>query len=69
MFWAFKTEIIQKNEKLSKNQRKKTLEPKQAFVTVKNQKGLSKMKENRSYYNLEKLKTLEFQEICEHLQI
>lgn len=38
-------------------------------MTVKNQKGLSKMKENRSYYNLEKLKTSEFQEVCEHLQI
>lgn len=38
-------------------------------MTVKNQKGFSKMKENRSYYNLEKLKTSEFQEVCEHLQI
>lgn len=58
-----KWEVVKESEK------KKTLEPKQAFVTVKNQKGLSKMKENRSYYNLEKLKTSEFQEVCEHLQI
>lgn len=43
------------------------LDPKHDFLTLKNQKMLSKVKEKRSHYNPEKCKTPEFQEIYEHL--